>query len=54
MKKTYLNPELIVVKIATRQMLAGSPGDETMSGQGDLGDGEGFSFGARDGDFDED
>ena len=53
MKKTYLNPELIVVKIATHQMLAGSP-DETMSGKGNLGDGEGFSFGARDGDFDED
>ncbi len=25
MKKTYINPELVVVKIATHQMLASSP-----------------------------
>ena len=27
MKKTYINPELEVIKIATRQILAASPGD---------------------------
>ena len=26
MKKTYINPEIEVVKIQTQQMLAGSPG----------------------------
>ena len=27
MKKTYINPEMEIVKIQTTQMLAGSPGD---------------------------
>ena len=25
MKKTYINPEMVIVKIATQQMLASSP-----------------------------
>ena len=48
MKKTYINPELEVIKIATMQMLASSvdvdetpiePGDVGMPGIGDM-----FSF----------
>ena len=48
MKKTYFNPELIVVKIQPSQMLAAS-GDESLG----LKDGNATEFGARDGDFDE-
>ena len=35
MKKTYINPNMEVVKIATQQMLAGSPGQQTLSKTGD-------------------
>ena len=45
MKKTYLNPELIVVKIATHKMLMLSAGGETDQESDLLG---------RDSDFDED
>lgn len=30
MKKTYINPTMEVVKVATQQMLAGSPGSQTL------------------------
>ncbi len=50
MKKTYLNPELIVVKIQTMQMLAVS---EILQAQGNYGDGSGLTLGARKVDFDD-
>ena len=31
MKKTYINPTIEVVKIATQHMLAGSPGSQTLN-----------------------
>ena len=43
MKKTYINPQLEVIKIQTTQMLAGSPGEaheevpEEYGGRGDNG-----------------
>ena len=51
MKKTYINPNLVVVKIATHQMLASSPDGTTNGldpnasaiGAGDL-DARGFDF----------
>ena len=30
MKKTYMNPEMVIVKIQTAQMLAASPGNQTL------------------------
>ena len=37
MKKTYINPELVVVKIATHQMLASSPvAFDDLSGTGEV------------------
>lgn len=36
MKKTYINPELLVVKIATHQMLASSPATFDGSGSGEI------------------
>ncbi len=40
MKKTYINPEMEVVKIATQQMLAASAhvglSDDTLNNEGDL------------------
>ena len=54
MKKTYINPNMEVVKIASRmQMLAGS-GEETMGNKGDYGTGSGITLGGRQMDFDED
>ena len=51
MKKTYINPQAVVVKIATQQMLAGSPSgttnglkpDDPAIGAGDI-DGRGDDF----------
>ena len=46
MKKTYINPNIEVVKIQTQQMLAGSPvvtmhgGDATSAGLGRDNDGD--------------
>ena len=39
MKKTYINPAMNVIKIATQQMLAGSSlglSEETVTNEGDL------------------
>ena len=36
MKKTYINPELLVVKIATQQMLASSPASFDNVGGGEI------------------
>ena len=36
MKKTYINPEMVIVKIATHQMLASSPASFDGSGSGEL------------------
>ena len=50
MKKTYLNPELVVVKLQTAKMLAASENIDINSNPVD----EGTPGDARDGDFDED
>ena len=51
MKKTYINPAITVVMIASqKQILAGS---ETIATKGNYGDGTGITTGARDFDFDE-
>jgi hypothetical protein len=51
MKKTYINPTIEVVKIASqKQILAGS---ETIATQGNYGDGTGITTGARNFDFDD-
>jgi len=36
MKKTYINPEMLVVKIATHQMLASSPATFDGAGNGEI------------------
>lgn len=44
MKKTYINPQLEVIKInASNQLLAGS----TMESKGSYGDGDGITLGGR-------
>ena len=57
MKKTYLNPELIVVKIQPAHMLAASEkydtNDDFGGGSGGTSGGD-FVVNGRDGDFDED
>ncbi len=50
MKKTYINPNMLVVKIATQQMLAVSQGTLSTS-EGDK-IGSSSDFGAHDDDFD--
>ena len=47
MKKTYINPEMLVVKMATQQMLAAS---ENLGHSGDYGTGSGITLGAHEDD----
>ncbi len=50
MKKTYINPNIEIVKIASRaQMLAGS----TLESKGNYGDGTGITLGGHDDDGDD-
>lgn len=50
MKKTYMNPEILVVKVHAMQILAGS---ETIAIHEDgYGDGTGITLGAREDDYD--
>lgn len=49
MKKTYMNPEILVVKVHAMQILAGS---ETLPGDRVYGTGEGITLGAREDDYD--
>lgn len=51
MKKKYINPELLVVKIQTMQMLAAS-GDEVINTAGNYDNGTGITLGSREDDFD--
>ena len=52
MKKTYINPTLDIMKIASRaQMLAGS---ETLQNKDNYGDGTGITLGGRESDLDDD
>ena len=50
MKKTYINPTIDIVKIATQQMLAGS---QTLVNKGNFGTGDGITLGGRDDDGDD-
>ena len=57
MKKTYINPELEVVKLQTMQMLAASVGivDDIIDDPGDIGaPGMDFDFSEDEFNFDED
>ena len=55
MKKTYINPEIEVIKIQALQMLAGSPGDAHEEAPDEYGareegfifDDQAFDFGAE-------
>lgn len=51
MKKTYINPTMEVVKVATQQMLAGSPGSQTLD-KGATQIDSGSDIGGHDDDFD--
>ena len=50
MKKTYINPEMEVVKVQTTQMLAASA--QEMGLGGDYDEGSGITLGGRDNDND--
>ncbi len=49
MKKKYINPQAVAVKIASQHLLAGS---ETLPGDRVYGTGEGITLGAREDDYD--
>ncbi len=51
MKKTYINPNIEVVKIQTQQMLAGSPAGQVLDKNGTQID-DGDLIGGRGDDFD--
>jgi hypothetical protein len=48
MKKTYINPEMNVIKIATQQMLAASGPDGFSGGLNNSGSGGGNALGRED------
>lgn len=52
MKKTYINPTMDIVKIASQaQILAGS--EQTMGSKGNFGNGEGVTLGGHSNDGDD-
>lgn len=52
MKKTYINPTMDIVKIASRnQILAGS--EQSLVNKGNFGTGDGITLGGRDDDGDD-
>lgn len=51
MKKTYINPTMEIVKVATQQMLAGSPAGQVLDKNGTQID-DGDLIGGRGDDFD--
>ena len=52
MKKTYINPTMDIVKIASQaQILAGS--EQTMGSKGNFGTGEGVTLGGHSNDGDD-
>ena len=53
MKKTYINPEMVIVKIATQQMLAASP-DGFLGGLNNSGNNGSNALGREEDDWDED
>ncbi len=50
MKKTYIIPEMTATKVALTQMLAGSPGGVTTTGDANTGSGNPFDYEGGDGD----
>ena len=51
MKKTYLSPNIVVVKLSSMHLLSAS--NETIYTKGNYGDGSGITLGGRSSDFDD-